>query len=168
MRHLRLPLAAFAAVLLLVDTSHAQTTPVPEAMPFDIPYGSSITLEQAKTVLAAAEAEAKRHNWKYAIAIVDGSGDLVSFEKMDGTQVASVQIAEAKARSAARFRRPTKVFQDAVNSGQAAALGLPGAVTGEGGIPLIVDGKLIGAIGTSGGTGAQDSVVAHAGAAKLK
>ena len=161
-------LAILAAALLLVDASHAQTPSVPAAIPFDIPYGSPIALEQARSVLAAAEAEARRRNWKYAIAIVDSLGELVSFDKMDGTQLASVRIAEAKARAAAQFRRPTKIFQDAVNGGQAASLSLPGVVAGEGGVPLIVDGKLIGAIGTSGGTAPQDGVVAQAGVDKLK
>ena len=163
-----LRLAVLAAASLLADAGHAQAPSVPAAMPFDIPYGSPIALEQARSVLAAAEAEARRRNWKYAIAIVDCSGELVSFDKMDGTQLASVRIAEAKARAAAQFRRPTRTFQDAVNGGQAASLSLPGVVAAEGGVPLVVDGKLIGAIGTSGGAAPQDGVVAQAGVDKLK
>jgi glc operon protein GlcG len=133
-------------------------------------YGPSIVAEQAKTIAAAAIAEAKKNQWTMAIAIVDTAGDLVYFERMDHTQVGSVDIAQAKARSSARFKRPTKAFQDALAAGGEGwrILSLEGAVAVEGGIPLMSGGKIIGAIGASGGTSQQDGVTAAAGAATLK
>ena len=133
-------------------------------------YGPSIMAEQAKTIAAAAVAEAKKNQWTMAIAIVDTAGDLVYFERMDHTQVGSVDIAQAKARSAARFKRPTKAFQDALAAGGEGwrILSLEGAVAVEGGIPLMSGGKIVGAIGASGGTSQQDGVTAAAGAATLK
>ncbi len=133
-------------------------------------YGPPIMAEQAKTIAAAAIAEAKKNQWTMAIAIVDTAGDLVYFERMDHTQVGSVDIAQAKARSAARFKRPTKAFQDALAAGGEGwrLLSLEGAVAVEGGIPLMSGGKIVGAIGASGGTSQQDGVTAAAGAATLK
>ena len=133
-------------------------------------YGPSIVAEQAKTIAAAAIAEARKNQWTMAIAIVDTAGDLVYFERMDHTQVGSVDIAQAKARSAARFKRPTKAFQDALAAGGEGwrILSLEGAVAVEGGIPLMSGGKIVGAIGASGGTSQQDGVTATAGAATLK
>ena len=133
-------------------------------------YGPTITADQAKTVAAAAVAEAKKNQWTMAVAIVDTAGDLVYFEKMDNTQVGSVDVAIAKARSSARFKRPTKAFQDALAAGGEGwrILSLDGAVAVEGGLPLIVGGKIIGAIGASGGASQQDGVTAAAGAATLK
>jgi uncharacterized protein GlcG (DUF336 family) len=133
-------------------------------------YGLSIMADQAKTIAAAAIAEAKKNQWTMAIAIVDTAGDLVYFERMDHTQVGSVDIAQAKARSAARFKRPTKAFQDALAAGGEGwrILSLEGAVAVEGGIPLMSGGKIVGAIGASGGTSQQDGVTAAAGAAALK
>jgi glc operon protein GlcG len=133
-------------------------------------YGPSIVAEQAKTIAAAAIAEAKKNQWTMAIAIVDTAGDLVYFERMDHTQVGSVDIAQAKARSSARFKRPTKAFQDALAAGGEGwrILSLQGAVAVEGGIPLMSGGKIVGAIGASGGTSQQDGVTAAAGAATLK
>jgi uncharacterized protein GlcG (DUF336 family) len=135
-----------------------------------IPYGLSISLENAKKVAAPALAEARKNNWTMAVAIVDTAGNLVYFEKMDGTQAASVNIAVGKARSAAQFKRPTKALQDALAAGGEGLriLGLEGAVPVEGGIPLVAEGKMVGAIGVSGGTSQQDSVCAAAGAAMLK
>jgi len=129
------------------------------------PYGISISLESAKKVAAPAMAEARRNNWTMAVAIVDTSGDLVYYEKMDGTQAASADIAVDKARSAARFKRPTKALQDVLAAGGDGLrlLALQGAVPVEGGVPLLVDGKIVGAIGISGGTSQQDSQVAKAG-----
>jgi uncharacterized protein GlcG (DUF336 family) len=134
------------------------------------PYGSSITLESAKKASAPAVAEAQKNNWRMAVAVVDISGDLVFFEKMDGTQAASVNIAVDKARSAARFKRPTKALQDALAAGGAGLrlLALEGAVPVEGGLPLIADGKIVGAIGVSGGTSEQDGQCAKAGADSVK
>ena len=135
-----------------------------------IPYGLSVSLEDAKKVAAPALAEARKNNWLMAVAIVDTSGNLIYFEKMDGTQIASATIAVDKARSAAQFKRPTKALQDALAAGGDGLriLGLPGAVPVEGGVPLVVQGKIVGAIGVSGGTSAQDGQCAAAGAALLK
>jgi uncharacterized protein GlcG (DUF336 family) len=133
-------------------------------------YGSTITADQAKTVAAAAVAEARKNQWTMAIAIVDPAGDLVYFEKMDNTQVGSVDVAQAKARASARFKRPTKAFQDALAAGGEGwrILSLEGAVAVEGGLPLMVGGKIVGAIGASGGTSQQDGVTAAAGVGSLK
>lgn len=133
-------------------------------------YGPSITLDQAKAAAAPAIAEAKKNSWTMAVAIVDTAGELVYFEKMDQTQVGSVNVAIAKAKSAARFKRPTKAFEDAVAGGGAGLriLALDGAVPIEGGLPLVVGGRIIGAIGASGGAAPEDGRVAAAGAASLK
>jgi glc operon protein GlcG len=133
-------------------------------------YGTSITADQAKTVAAAAVAEARKNQWTMAVAIVDTAGDLVYFEKMDNTQVGSINVAIEKARASARFKRPTKAFQDALAAGGEGwrILSLEGAVAVEGGLPLIVGGKIVGAIGASGGSSQQDGVTAAAGAAMIK
>jgi glc operon protein GlcG len=130
------------------------------------PYGAPIALEAAKKVAAPALAEASRNNWAMAVAIVDGAGDLVYFERMDATQAGSVIVAVDKARSAARFKRPTKAFQDMLASGGDGwrVLGLRGAVPAEGGVPIVIEGKIVGAIGVSGGTSPQDGQCARAGA----
>ncbi|MBZ5627134.1 MAG: heme-binding protein [Acidobacteriia bacterium] len=135
-----------------------------------IPYGMSISLDNAKKVAAPALAEARKNNWTMAVAIVDTAGNLVYFEKMDGTQAASASIALDKARSAVAFKRPTKALQDALAAGGDGLriLGLTGAVPVEGGIPLVVDNKIVGAIGVSGGASNQDSQCAAAGAASMK
>ncbi len=134
------------------------------------PYGLSIGVDNAKKVAAAAVAEAKKNNWTMAVSIVDTAGNLVYFEKMDGTQVGSVNVSMEKARTAALFKRPTKTFQDTVAGGGEGLriLGLPGAVPVEGGIPIVSEGKIVGAIGVSGGTSAQDGTAAQAGASILK
>jgi glc operon protein GlcG len=137
---------------------------VPEKMPFDIPYGSEINLDRANRLIDAAKAEARKHNWKMAIAVVGPTGDLVSFQRMDGTQLASVAIAQDKAVAAARFRRPTKAFFDAVEGGHPYIMSLRGVVASDGGYPLVEGGRLIGAIGCSGGIGAQDGATCRAGA----
>jgi len=140
------------------------------AAPPQIPYGLSINIESAKKAAAAAIAEARKNNWTMAVAIVDTGGYLVYFEKMDGTQTGSVDVSIEKARSAALFRRPTKLFQDGVAVGGEGLrlLRLTGAVPIDGGFPIIADGKLIGGIGISGGAGEQDGQVAKAGADSLK
>lgn len=132
------------------------------------PYGT-ITLAQAQKAVAAAEAEARKNGWPLAIAVVDASGQLVAFARMDNTQFASVNIAQDKAWSAASFRRPTKAFQDGLAGGGAGLrlLALRGASPVEGGLPIIVDGKVIGGIGTSGAQGHEDAVAAKAGADAL-
>lgn len=139
----------------------------PQMMPN--PYGPPVGVDDAKKAAAAALAEARKNNWKMAVAVVDPNGDLVYYEKMDNTQLGSSQVSIAKARSAARFKRPTKAFQDALAAGGAGLriLGLEGAVPVEGGIPIVVDGKIIGAIGVSGDTSDHDAVCAQAGANTL-
>ena len=133
------------------------------------PYGAPISLESAKRVATPALAEAGRNNWSMAVAIVDGAGELVYFERADGTQAASTTVAIEKARAAARFKRPTKAFQDALAAGGDGLriLGIHGAVPVEGGLPLVIDGKVVGAIGVSGGTSQQDGQCAKAGAENL-
>jgi glc operon protein GlcG len=133
-------------------------------------YGPPINLDAAKKAAASAIAEARKNNWTMAVAIIDIGGDLVYFEKMDGTQTGSVRVAIGKARSAALYKRPTKVWQDLVAAGGAGLriLGLEGAVPIEGGLPLLMDDKIVGAIGVSGGAAAQDGVVATAGAQAVK
>lgn len=156
--HLR-RMAVAAAVVLASPFAAAQATP----------YGAPIDLATAKKVAAAAVDEARKNNFLMAIAVTDAAGDLVYFEKMDNTQTGSVKVAEGKARSAALFRRPTKVFQDIVAGGGDGLriLGLEGAVPVEGGLPIVVGGKIIGAIGASGGSSAQDGQTAKAGVAAL-
>jgi uncharacterized protein GlcG (DUF336 family) len=141
----------------------------PDAMPFDIPYGMPIGLEQAKQVLAAAEAEAKKRNWKMNIAVVDTHGELVHFARMDGAQLASVPISIGKARTAARFRRESRAFYNAFETGHPYVSTLdPTLVASPGGFPLVEGGKLIGAIGCSGGTGDQDAAICKVGAETVK
>jgi uncharacterized protein GlcG (DUF336 family) len=159
---MRLMIAAAAALILsFASVARAQGT---------MAYGTSINAETGKKVAAAALAEARKNNWQMAVAIVDIAGDLVYFEKMDDTQVGSVDVALGKARSAARFKRPTKAFQDALAAGGEGLriLALTGAVPVDGGVPLTVGGKIVGAIGMSGGTSAQDGQAAAAGVAVLK
>lgn len=123
-------------------------------------YGASISLAQAKQLANAAAQEARRMNLNVAIAIVDTAGHLVYYEKADDTQTASADVSIAKARSANNFRRSTKVFEDAVANGRTAVLGLPGAVPIEGGVPIVVNRKIIGAIGVSGASSEEDGVIA--------
>jgi glc operon protein GlcG len=145
------------------------TSAVP-AQQLSNPYGPPVGLEAAKKIAPTALAEARKNGWTMAVAIVDTAGDLVYFERMDNTQLGSVNIAIAKARSAARFKRPTKVFQDMLAAGgdQLRVLGLEGAVPVEGGFPLVMGGKIVGAIGVSGGTSPQDSQCAKAAADLVK
>jgi uncharacterized protein GlcG (DUF336 family) len=141
----------------------------PDKMPFDIPYGVSIGLEQAKQLMAAAEGEAKKRNWKMNIAIVDTNGDLVHFNRMEGAQIASVSISINKARTAARYRRETRLFFNAFETGHGYIATLdPTLVASPGGIPLVEGGKIIGAIGCSGGTGDQDALICKVGADLVK
>ena len=142
---------------------------VPEKMPFDVPYGAPIVLERALAAIAAAVAEARKHDWKLNVAVVDSGGNLVAFERMDGAQLASIQVAEHKARTAAMFRRETKVFENGIQqSNYNYILTLDGVIGSRGGIPLVEAGKLIGALGCSGGTGSQDEVACTAGVTALK
>ena len=125
---------------------------IPEEIPFDVPYGRPISLEQAQAVIQAAVAEAKKRNWKMNIAVADSGGNLVAFERMDGAMLASIQIAQHKARAAITFRRPTKVFEDGINLMHLNyLLAFDGIIASRGGIPLIDQGVIIGVIGCSGG-----------------
>jgi uncharacterized protein GlcG (DUF336 family) len=156
-------LASVLAVVLATAVASAQQAP---SAPPTTPYGPPISLEAAKKVMAAAEAEAIRNNWGMAIAILDSTGHMVMLHKLDNTQYGSILVAEDKARSAVDFRRPTKVFEDLVAQGGLGlrTLALRGGSPLEGGLPIIVDGKVIGAIGVSGATAVQDGHVAKAGA----
>jgi glc operon protein GlcG len=140
---------------------------IPEKMPFNTPYGAPISLQKAEDAIHAAAAEASKHGWPLNVAVVDSGGNLVAFARMDGAQLASISISEHKARAAAKFRRPTRIFEDALQKGTPYVATLDDVVGSRGGIPLIEDGKLIGAIGCSGGTGSQDEAVCSAGAATI-
>jgi len=135
-----------------------------------IPYGLPVSIENAKKAAAAAVAEAVKNNWSMAVAIVDPGGNLIYYEKMDNTQLGSAKVAVDKARSAALFKRPTKALQDALATGGAGlrVMSLQGAVPVEGGLPLIMDGKIVGAIGLSGDSSEHDGQCAKAGADALK
>src|SRR6202045_1605786 len=175
-----LAVAAFAVVTIssqALAQAPAPATPpaqpsaggTPDAMPFDIPYGQSIGLEQAKQVMAAAEAEAKKRNWKMNINVVDTNVKLVKFERMEGAQIASGSISIGKARTAARFRRESRAFYNVYEAGHSYIGTLdPTLVASPGGFPLVEGGKLIGAIGCSGGTGDQDALVCKMGADVVK
>jgi uncharacterized protein GlcG (DUF336 family) len=137
-------------------------------MPFNTPYGAPISLQRAQAVAAAAMAEAAKRGWQINVAVVDSGANLVTFLRMDGAQLASIAVSEHKARTAVKFRRPTKAFEDAVQkAGFNYVLTLDDIVASRGGIPLIEDGKIIGGIGCSGGTGSQDEVACAAAAATI-
>jgi glc operon protein GlcG len=139
---------------------------VPDQMPFDVPYGPPISLDRAEAAIHAAVAEAKKRNWKMNIAVSDSGGNLVAFQRMDGAMLASIAIAQHKARAAATFRRPTKVFEDGINLMHLNyLLAFDDVIASRGGIPLIEQGAIIGAIGCSGGADSQDEIVSQAGAA---
>ncbi len=171
-----LAIAVLGAGLLVTSPIRAQQPPapnpldiVPEKMPFDVPYGVPISLERAQAAITAAVAEAKKRGWKLNVAVVDSGGNLVAFQRMDGAQLASIQIAEHKARASATFRRETKAFENAIQlSNFNYVMTLDGLIASRGGIPLVEGGKLIGAIGCSGGTGSQDEVACKEGAAIIK
>jgi glc operon protein GlcG len=149
----RIFLAAVAAIALTASAG-AQQLPVS--------YGNPITLEQAKAIVAAAERSAQSRNFTMAFAVVEPSGELVLFHKMDGTQYGSELVAREKARTAARFKRSTKAFSDSVAGGRNAVLSLPGVVAIEGGTPIVINGRIVGAIGVSGGSSEQDGEAAAA------
>jgi glc operon protein GlcG len=148
-------LAGAVALATSISAVHAQS------------YGADIGIEAAKKVAAATVAECQKNSWRVAVAVTDTHGKLVYFEKMDDTQIASVKIAIVKANAAATFRRPTRVFADGINKGSAATATLPGVVGSPGGIPIVVGGKIVGAVGVSGVTGDQDEQCAKAGASAL-
>jgi glc operon protein GlcG len=168
MRNVLLTSLALSAILM-AGPAVAQA-PAPAAPPALPAYGDIITLEQAKKAADAAEAEMKKNNWTMAISVVGPSGDLVYFRRLDNTQFASTTIAQHKAKAAATFKRPTKSFEDRVAGGGAglAALTLDGIIASEGGIPIMVGGKIVGAMGCSGGTGQQDGQACQAGVNALK
>ncbi len=151
------------AVALLAPMSWLASAQVPS-------YGPNIKLEQARKIIAAGQVEAKKNSWPVAIAVVDTAGNLVAFERMEDTQTASLEVAQDKARSSAIYRRASKVFEDLVAGGGAGTrvLNLRNASTVEGGVPITVDGKNIGAVGVSGVTSAQDGMVAKASLDGLK
>jgi uncharacterized protein GlcG (DUF336 family) len=162
-------LVAASAATAQTPASQPASGGTPAKMPLDIPYGTPIGLDTAKKLLAIAEAEAKRRDWKMNIAVVDPHGDLLAFERMDGAQYASISISQKKARTAARFRRETRVFYDQFESGHAYVSTLdPDLVASPGGFPLVDGGKLVGAIGCSGGTGEQDAAVCKVAADTMK
>jgi glc operon protein GlcG len=137
-------------------------------MPFDVPYGPPISLARAQAVIHAAVAEATQRNWKMNVAVTDSGGNLVAFQRMDGAMLASIAIAEHKAKAAATFRRPTKIFEVGINLMHLNyLLAFDGVIASRGGIPLIERGAIIGAIGSSGGADSQDEIVSNAGAAVI-
>jgi uncharacterized protein GlcG (DUF336 family) len=164
-----------AIALLALATGAVAQTPapnpldtVPDKMPFDVPYGAPINLERAHAAIAAAVAEAKKKDWKLNVAVVDSGGNLVAFSRMDGAQLASIAISEHKARASVKYRRETKAFENGVQLNNLHyVLTLDDIIASRGGIPLVEDGKMIGAIGCSGGTGSQDEVACKAGAATI-
>ena len=155
-------------VFLFFGTAVQAQQQQPSPTPPPPSYGAPITLEQAKAAIAAAAAESKNNGWNHVFAVVDGGGNLIAFEKSDLAGNASINIAEAKARSSATFRVPTKAYQDRLAAGETFILGLPGMVPAAGGVPIVVNGKVIGAIGVSGATPAQDHQSGVAGAAAVK
>jgi len=170
---LHLSAALLGGLLCVATSAGAQQAPnpldaIPEKMPFDIPYGAPISLDRAEAAIAAAVAEAKRHDWKFNVAVVDTGGNLVAFQRMDGAQLGSIQVSQHKAHAAAIFRRETKVFEGGIQSGFNYLITLDGVIASRGGIPLVDGGKIIGAIGCSGGTGSQDEVACKVGAATIK
>lgn len=161
MRKLVITSVALCAAVLFGVSANAQAP---------APYGETINSETAKKAAAAAVAEAKKNNWAMCIAVVAPSGDLVYFERMDNCQYGSIVISQHKAKAAAIFRRPTKAFEDRIAAGGAGltALTLDGIIASEGGIPIVVGGKIVGGIGCSGGTGQQDGVACQAGINAVK
>ncbi len=158
---MRMMLAALLLVAGLSGSAAAQPPPPP--------YGAPIALADARRVVQAAIADIERQNFPaMAVAVVDWAGHLVAFERVDSTQTASLTIAIEKARTAAAYRRPSKAFEEALVGGRMAILGLPGALPIEGGVPIIREGRIVGAIGVSGGTAQQDGIVAAAGIAALQ
>ena len=178
MTRLTMMAGALCVALLTSTGAFAQVPPEPanpnEAIPDALtppPYGETINLETAKKVAAAAIAETTKRKWDaFCVAVVGPTGDLVYFEKQDNCQYASVTISQHKARTAARYRRPTVVFERLLGKGPFFSYlpTLDDVIASRGGNPLIVGGKLIGAVGVSGGTGSQDDVISQAGAAALK
>ncbi len=167
--------AVLAVALLAVGTARGQqpATPnpldaIPDKMPFDVPYGAPITLDRAQAVIAATVAEAKKHDWKMNVTVVDSGDNLVAFQRMDGAQLASIHVSQHKAHASLTYRRETKALENGIQGGFPYLMTLDGVIGSRGGIPLIEGGKIIGAIGCSGGAGSQDEVACKAGAALVK
>jgi uncharacterized protein GlcG (DUF336 family) len=164
--------AMFFAVGSFAQQPAPQPNPmdtVPDKMPFDVPYGAPISLDRADAVLTAALAEAKKRDWKLNCAVVDSGANLVSFKRMDGAQLASIDISMHKARAAAKFRRETKAFESGIQQNNLMyLLTLDDVIGSRGGNPIVEGGKIIGAIGCSGGTGSQDEVASKVGVATVK
>lgn len=158
--------------VLVLNSAFAQTAnpldTIPEKMPFNIPYGAPISIERADGVLNAALAESKAKGWNLACAVVDSGSNLVSFKRMDDSPVSAVDISQHKAKASAKFRRETKLFETGIQGGNHYLLTLDGLIGSRGGIPIVDNGKIIGAIGCSGGTGSQDEVASKAGLAAFK
>jgi len=185
MKSRTLTILALAAGLLAASQAMAQPAPpappaapaptappdlnaIPDKMPFNTPFGTPITMERAQGLIKAAVDEATKRGWAMNVAVVDPNGDLVAFGRMDGAQLASVSISQHKARVAARYRRPTHALEDGVQKfGFNYLLTLDDVIASRGGIPLVEGGKIIGAIGCSGGTGSQDEAVCTAGASSV-
>jgi glc operon protein GlcG len=160
---------AFAGVAFALALSAQAQQPnpmdaVPDKMPNDIPYGTPVSLATAQQALNAAVAESTKRGWKLNVAVVDSGANLVAFARQDGAQIGSIQISEHKARAAAKYRRETKAFEAGVQAGNHYLLTLDDVIASRGGILLMDGGKIVGAIGCSGGTGSQDEVVCKAGA----
>lgn len=168
-RMLRMACKGGAILMLLAAiVAHPQQAPNPYQMPY--PYGLPVSLANAKKAAAAVVAEATKNGWTMVVAIVDPDGTLIFYEKMDNTQLGSATVAIDKARSAALFKRPSKAFEDLLGQGNEGAryLKMAGALPIQGGIPLVMDGKIVGAIGVSGAKSAQDAHCAQVGADALK
>ena len=161
-------LLSLGVALVLVAVAVAVSAQAPPPPPPE--YGTPISLEQAKKIMAGAEAEATKNKWGMVITIVDSGGNAVMVHRLDNTQFGSIDVARDKARTAVAFRRPTKVFQDLIaqGGGNLRLLNLTGASVLEGGIPIVVGGKIIGGIGVSGVTSQQDAQIAQAGVDALK
>jgi glc operon protein GlcG len=181
MKSRTLTVLALAAGLFAAGQAFAQQQPapaaptappdlnaIPDKMPFNIPFGTAISMDRAQALVKAAVDEATKRGWAMNVAVVDPNGDLIAFGRMDGAQLASVPISQHKARTAARYRRPTKAFEDAVQKfGFNYILTLDDVIASRGGIPLVEGGKIIGAIGCSGGTGSQDEATCTAAASTI-
>jgi glc operon protein GlcG len=162
-------LTAFLGVCGAASAQQANPLDViPDKMPFSTPYGAPIPLSRAQGAIAAAIGEAQNRGWALNVAVVDSGANLVAFARMDGAQLGSISISEHKARAAVKFRRPTKAFEEGIQKNDFKyQLTLDDIIASRGGIPLIEDGKLIGAIGCSGGTGSQDEAACMVGAATV-
>lgn len=174
LRHMAFGLSLAAVLCGGTAFAQAPTPPanpldnIPENMPFNMPYGAPVTAEQARTVIAAGVAEAKKRNWAFVFTVMDSGGNLVAFERMDGAMLASIPISQKKALAAVQFRRETRVAEANIQAGNMFVLTIDQIIGARGGIPLVLDGKIVGSIGVSGGTGSQDEVAAKAGVAALK